>query len=636
MSNLLLSRRNTTWIPVLVALFLCSLTAFGQLTASSNTVNFGTVQVGSMNSVPIPVSNGSKSNLTISQANVTGTGFSFTGPNLPITLAPQQSANLYVTFYPQAPGAVNGTLTVAMSNFVGRWAKQHGSTMNLSLSGIGSAGSYLTPSPSAVSFGNIPVGTAKVQSVTVNNSGVSNITVSQAAVSGTGFSLNSFTGPVTLGAGQSLILTVAFSPASSGTASGTLAIASNASNPNLPITLSGAGASAGYLTPSASALSFGSVPTGTTQQQSVTVNNSGGSSVTVSQAAVSGAGFAVSGLSSPVTLAAGQSLSLTVAFTPTAAGTSSGTLAVASNASDSSLPIALSGAGASAGYLTPSPSVISFGSVPTGTTQKQSVTINNSGGSSVTVSQAAATGAGFAVSGLSSPVTLASGQSLSLTVAFTPAAAGTSSGTLVVASNASDSSLPIAISGTGTSATAGQLTASPGSLSFGNVSVGSSSSQNGALSAIGSSVTVSSVSSNNSQFAIGGISLPITIPAGQSVPFNVTFSPLVTGTVSGSISIVSNASTSAIAEAVSGSGQAVQHTVSLSWGPSSSSVSGYNIYRGTVSGGPYAKVNASVDAATTYADSTVQSGQTYYYVTTAVNSSGMESTYSNQVVAQVP
>ena len=531
MSKLLVRRRSTTWIPVLVFLFLGSYTAFGQLAAATTTVNFGTVQVGSMNSVPIPISNGSKSNLTISQATVSGTGFSLAGPNLPMTLAPQQSANLYVTFYPQAPGSASGSLMVTTSNLVGRWQKQHGSATSFSLSGTGTAGSYLTPSTASVSFGSVPVGSTRVQSLTVNNSGGSSVTVSQAAVNGGAFSISGFNAPVTLAAGQNLTLSVAFTPSSSGSASGTLAISSTASDSSLPISLSGAGASAGYLTPSASNINFGSIPTGTTQQQSVTVNNSGGSSVTISQAAVSGTGFTMSALSAPVTLAAGQSLTLTVAFTPTSSGTSSGTLAISSNASDSTLPISLAGAGTTA---------------------------------------------------------------------------------------------------------AGQLTASPVSLSFGNVSVGSSSVQSGALSASGSSVTISSASSNNSQFAIGGISLPITIPAGQSVPFNVTFSPLVTGAVSGSVSFVSNASTSAVAEAVTGSGQAVQHSVSLSWSPSSSTVTGYNIYRGTISGGPYAKINASVDAVTTYADSTVLSGQTYYYVTTAVDSSGTESAHSNQVVAQIP
>jgi hypothetical protein len=78
------------------------------------------------------------------------------------------------------------------------------------------------------------------------------------------------------------------------------------------------------------------------------------------------------------------------------------------------------------------------------------------------------------------------------------------------------------------------------------------------------------------------------------------------------------------------------HVVDLSWTASTSVVAGYNIYRGTVSGGPYTRINSSLEPATLYTDSTVQTGQTYYYVTTAVDSSGVQSGYSNVVQAVVP
>jgi len=65
-------------------------------------------------------------------------------------------------------------------------------------------------------------------------------------------------------------------------------------------------------------------------------------------------------------------------------------------------------------------------------------------------------------------------------------------------------------------------------------------------------------------------------------------------------------------------------------------VVGYNVYRGTTSGGPYAKVNSSRDPSTLYTDNTVQNGQTYYYVSTAVNSDGAESGYSNQLQMVIP
>jgi len=78
------------------------------------------------------------------------------------------------------------------------------------------------------------------------------------------------------------------------------------------------------------------------------------------------------------------------------------------------------------------------------------------------------------------------------------------------------------------------------------------------------------------------------------------------------------------------------HSVALSWNASTSTVPGYNIYRNTLSGGTYVRINSSPVVGLNYTDSTVQSGTTYYYVTTAVDSTGVESVNSNQVSAAIP
>jgi len=107
--------------------------------------------------------------------------------------------------------------------------------------------------------------------------------------------------------------------------------------------------------------------------------------------------------------------------------------------------------------------------------------------------------------------------------------------------------------------------------------------------------------------------------------------------VSGNVSIASNATGSPAAVPLTGTGVApVQHSVALNWNASSSTVAGYNVYRGTVSGGPHAKINSSLVVVLDYTDSNVQSGTTYYYVTTAVNSSGNESVFSNEVSGTIP
>jgi len=78
------------------------------------------------------------------------------------------------------------------------------------------------------------------------------------------------------------------------------------------------------------------------------------------------------------------------------------------------------------------------------------------------------------------------------------------------------------------------------------------------------------------------------------------------------------------------------HAVTLTWSPSTSVVVGYNVYRSTQSGGPYSKLNSSPVSVVTYTDNTTLGGQTYFYVATGVNASGVESGFSNEAQATIP
>ena len=398
-------------------------------------------------------------------------------------------------------------------------------------------------------------------------------------------------------------------------------------------------------TASSSSISFGNVQVGSSLIKPVVITNTTKFNLTISQAVVPGASFSFAGPTLPIILAPQKTTSLSVAFTPPAAGSATGTLTVSSYASSNghdqihsySTSIALSGTGynlATPGYLS-APSSMNLGSIVIGTSKTQALTLSNSGGSDLTISASTVNGTGFSVIGLTLPYTLAAGSSASLSVKFAPTTAGTDNATLTLSSNASDSSVAISLSGTATTSTA-TLGVTPGSMSFGTMTIGTSQSQKGSITASGASVTVSSTSSSNSEFTLSGLLLPVTIAAGQSVPFTVTFTPTVAGTASGTISFISSGTTMA-AENASGAGATVQHTIDLSWNASTStSVSGYNVYRSIVTGGPYTKINPSLNSSMNYSDSTVQSGKAYYYVTTAVSSTGAESSYSNQVTAVVP
>ena len=117
-----------------------------------------------------------------------------------------------------------------------------GGTVTGSKSGPPTAGT-IAANGTTISFGSTQVGTTATQSVTLTVSGAS-VTVTSAQVSAAGFALAPSTLPVTLSPGQSVVLSVQFAPQTTGQLSGSLVIASNASNATLTVTLSGTGATA--------------------------------------------------------------------------------------------------------------------------------------------------------------------------------------------------------------------------------------------------------------------------------------------------------------------------------------------------------------------------------------------------------
>ena len=381
-------------------------------------------------------------------------------------------------------------------------------------------------------------------------------------------------------------------------------------------------------------LNFGTVMVGSTKTMSDSVSNNTSAAVSVNSIQGLSSGFQVTGVTLPTSLAAGQTLPFSVQFKPTASGNPSVTISFLDANGQPLAAVSATATAQTPGQLVPSLSSLVFTSIQVGNSQSLSESLTNTGGSSITISQASVTGAGFSISGLSLPLTLSANQSVTFTATFRPTSAGAASGNLTVTSTASNTSLAIPLSGTATAV--GQLSASPAALNFNSVTVGSRSTLGGSLNASGTSITVASASLNNNEFALSGISFPVTIPAGQSAPFSVTFTPGASGATSASLSFVSNASNSPAVQTMSGTGTAAtQHSVDLSWNTSTGAV-GYNVYRGTVSGGPYGKINSAVNASAVYVDNTVVSGQTYYYVATAVDGSSNESGYSNQAQAVIP
>ncbi|HTZ83678.1 MAG TPA: choice-of-anchor D domain-containing protein [Candidatus Acidoferrales bacterium] len=375
---------------------------------------------------------------------------------------------------------------------------------------------------------------------------------------------------------------------------------------------------------------FGSVAIAQSQSQSAVLTNSGQTSVTISAITPNGAGFSVSGLNLPAVLAAGQTATITVTFAPTRTGWINGSVTVTSTASNSTLEMGLRGIGTSGSALTAAPSSVSFGQVNMGSNSSLSLLLTNSGSSSETLTAFQVVGSSFGVSGPTLPITLNKGQSLTLSVTFTPQSTGLLNGSVFVPGP----NLNVPLSGTGSTTTAGQLSVTPSTLSFGSIDIGSTGSQPSTIMATGGSVTVSAASSSSSQFTISGTSFPLTLNSGQSAQVNIIYAPTTSGSASATLTYTTSTSSKS-SESLSGTGVSPTYSVSLTWTASTSSVSGYNVYRGTTSGS-YTKINTSLDPNTTYTDNTVVAGATYYYSATAVSSSGQESGYSSPIQVSIP
>jgi Abnormal spindle-like microcephaly-assoc'd, ASPM-SPD-2-Hydin len=501
---------------------------------------------------------------------------------------------------------------------------------------------HLTATPASASFGSVNVNSSSASAVIViTNDSERATTIESVSSSLAQFVVTGPSLPLTLQSQQTATFQVVFKPTAASALSANITFTyTRRYGETFVVPVTGTGVplpvSTYLLSASSTSLSFGSVSMGSSSSQSVSISNTGNSSVTISQISLSGTGFSDTGVTLPVAIAAGQSITVPITFAPTAAGASSGSMTVVSNATNSPMTISLSASGMQP-QIAVVPSSVSFGNVTEGVTNTQTVTLSNPGSANLIVSQASLSGSGFTETGIALPLTIAPGGSSSFTISFDPSSAGTIAGTLLLTSNASTPSLSVMVSGTGVAQTR-LLSSSTTSLSFGSLTLQTSASQPVTLTNAGNyAVTISQLTVAGPGFSSSGLSLPITLAVGQSTSFNTIFDPTTAGNLAGTVTIVSTATNSPLTIALSGTGAApVSYSVSLSWQASTSSVAGYNVYVASQSGGPYTRVNSSPVISTSYSDTNVLAGDTYYFVTTAVDSAGDESAYSNQVSALLP
>ncbi|MEU8074851.1 ThuA domain-containing protein [Catellatospora citrea] len=461
-----------------------------QLQITPGSLAFGSVNVGTTSAAQtVTVSNPGTAAASISAITVSG---QYTQTNTcGSSLAAGASCTVSVRFAPTSAGAQNGTLSVANSTTpspltVALTGTGVSSTTNLAIGAAMSAsssnggfpasaanddntGSYWESNNNAFpQWLQADLGSAKqVGSVTLKLPpssawGARTQTLSiTGSTDGTNFS--------TLKASAGYL----FDPVTGNTATATFTAASVrylrvtiTANTGWPagqvseLQIFGGGGQPGpaVLAANPTSVAFGNQNVGTTSGGSpVTITNTGGTAAVISAVSASSQ-FAASGCVG--TLAAGATCAITVTFSPTSAGAKTGTLTVTSNASNPSLTVGLTGTGTTVqtpATLAASPTSIAFPNTNVGSTITRTTQISNTGGTTASISSVAVSGTGFSLSANGCGSALAPGASCTVTVAFTPTSAGAKSGTLTVASSASNPALSVGLTGTGTTATSSNL-----------------------------------------------------------------------------------------------------------------------------------------------------------------------------------
>lgn len=544
------SNRTTEpyWYTAMASLPPASTCAGGPVLLSTVSINFGNQQV-EVRSTPVVVTltNNQSSVLNISGISAGG---DFTQTNTcQQPVAPHGTCTMDVYFTPSTTGPRTATLTITDS--------ANTSPQLVALAGIG-ASSALSVSPATLSFGSQVVNTSSAgQKITVTNSGFINVTVNSVQASG-GFSETDNCAGNILTPGQTCTVTASFTPVVTGAASGTITINDTATGAPHIVTMTGTSQLPVSLS---SNLSFAAVNVGSSSApQTMTLTNNQTQSLTFTWM-TSGDYSAVGNNTSPCngTLAAKAKCTFAVTFTPTTNGQIKGALTITYNGGANFASGGFTGTGQN-GPTSPftfTPVTLNFGSVVLNTSSSKTVTIKNVTASAVNISSVTGSGPYAVAPSGATPCggTLNAGKTCTVTATFTPLMTGTQIGGVTVSDDSSVATQVQNANGTGVLA----VTMSPTSISFGTVSVGSTSTvqvvtvTNNEKSAI----PINSVVASGDFIYTSGGSLPCgaSIPANGICTLGVEFSPTGAGAISGDLTLSYAAGSSPQVVTLSGTGQ---------------------------------------------------------------------------------
>lgn len=527
---------------------------------SPASLSFAATGVGANSPVQVvTLSNIGNAALSLSTVAVSSPAFRITGGTCAngMSLAVSTSCTVHVSLAPTVSGAATASLSLRHNGGV----EGAEITSSVPLSGLAVANApAVVLSPSTLSLSQMVGTTSAPQTVVVSNQGSAAVSLSSVVAQGPNageFARSGGTCSTTLAAGASCTLTLAFTPAATGSRTATLSVAHSAAGTPSTVTLSGQGTGGAMaaLALNADQLSFGSQALSSTgAAQTVTVTNSGTAALSLSALSLAGpnaADFTLGAGSCAVStaVAPGGSCTVLVSSRPATAGTKTAHLSFTSNAVNGAVSLPLAGRGVTTAVPV---AVLSVSSVDFGNAQVGApavvrvVRMTNAGGAALALSNVAVTGAGVSQTNTCG-TSLAAGASCNVSLNYAPTSAvALTGGRLTLASNAASSPLSIALLGTGVTAASPVLswaTVPDGvfaDTAAGSVATTKTFTLNNAGPGVATVSGVQALGAQQGEFVLGGTCLATpTVAALSSCTVTVAFAPSRMGLRSAQLQVTS-------------------------------------------------------------------------------------------------
>lgn len=456
------------------------------------------------------------------------------------------------------PVPVNGVLQE-------RWHAPIGQATNYSTPGVGGGKLYVgtrdgkviafgSPvsqplSGSGASFSATTIGQSSQQTLTLTAN--ANVTIQGASSNSNQFALGTATPaiPTSLATGATISIPVTFTPSASGPQGGQVTISTSAGTQSFAV--SGTGQTAPpKLAADKKLLTLPGIAVGGHTSGTITFSNLGAQTLTINAVHAPVAPFTLSGApAAGATIAPNGSITITVNFDPTAAGTYNDAVGIDSDGGN--LTVGISGTASTPGQLEITPMSTDYGNVVVGDTVSQSFTVSNVGGTTVTINKSKPPfGGAFAnTTALDEGTTVQPGETLTESVTFAPTAIGAASGSWQITGDDSSGLHDVQFSGTGVTLLGGS------GLTFGTTLIGQSSDPQTMTLTANKDLTLQNVTSSAPEFTVGTISPAVntSVASGSTISIPVTYTPSAAGSQGGQITVTTSAGSQSFP--VSGTGQ---------------------------------------------------------------------------------